>query len=210
VIRVFIADDHSLVRAGFRELLAGSGGMKVVGEAADGDDTLAQLRQTTADVLLLDIGMPGPGVLHLLQRIAADQPRLRVLVVSMYPENQIAVQAIEAGAAGYLSKNQSPGDLIAAVRKVYGGGRYVSEQLGERLAAELYARRAGNGRPRLSQREHQILVSLGKGRTLKEIAGVLTVSPKTVSTYRGRILQKLGLKTNADLVRYVIDNSLAP
>jgi len=210
VIRVFIADDHSLVRAGFRELLAGTPGMKVVGESADGDDMLAQLMHTTADVLLLDIGMPGPGVLHLLQHLAVDHPRLRVLVVSMYPENQMAVQAIEAGAAGYVTKNQSPGDLVAALRKVFGGGRYVSEPLGERLAAELYARRMGNGRPRLSPREHQILVSLGKGRTLKEIAGVLTVSPKTVSTYRSRILQKLGLRTNADLVRYVIDNSLGP
>jgi DNA-binding NarL/FixJ family response regulator len=209
MIRVFIADDHSLVRAGFRELLSVDG-CTVVGEAADGDELLLGLRHTAPEVLLLDIGMPGPGILNLLQRISRDFPRLRTLVVSMYPENQIAVQAIEAGAAGYITKNQSPAELMSAVKRVYGGGRYVSPQLGERLAAELFARRSGNGRPRLSAREHQILVWLGAGRALKDIAVTLDVSPKTVSTYRSRILQKLALKTNADLVRYVIDNSLAP
>ncbi|MBI4419646.1 MAG: response regulator transcription factor [Gemmatimonadetes bacterium] len=210
MIRVILADDHSLVRAGLRELLAVDPAIEVVGEAADGTELLQRIQAINAHVLLLDIGMPGPGVVELLRRAVAIRPHLRVLVVSMYPESEMAVRAIEAGAAGYLTKSQSPETLVAAVRHVHDGGRYVSTELGERLAAELQARRTPGSARGLSPREHQILTWLGRGKSLKEIAATLSVSPKTVSTYRSRLLRKLRLKTNADLIRYVIDHDLAP
>lgn len=210
MIRVLIADDHALMRAGLRGLLEQDREMSVVGEAADGRQLLALLRNSEADVLLLDIGMPGPGALEILRQVGETRPEVRVLIVSMYPEDDVAVRAIEAGAAGYVTKSQSPDELVLAVKRVAAGRKYVSEVLSERLATALQAR-AKNGDPRrLSPREHQILTLLGSGRSPKEIAAMLSVSPKTISTHRSRMLQKLGLRTNADLVRYVIQNQLVP
>jgi len=169
---------------------------------------LAVLAAHEADVVLLDIGMPGIAFLDLVQRIRAKQPRARILVVSMHPEDQVAVRAIEAGADGYVMKTQSADELVGAIRKVHAGGKHVGPALAERLAAELAARRDGRARRDLSAREREILMLLGSGKSLKEIGARLTLSPKTVSTYRSRILTKLALKTNADLVRYVIEQGL--
>lgn len=211
MIRLFIADDHPLVRAGFRQLIAEDADVAVVGEAPDGHSLPAALRATPADVLVLDIGMPGPRFPEQLRTLRREFPDLRVLVVSIQPEGQIALRALEAGAAGYVSKTQSPTELLAAVRKVSSGGKYVSAALGERLAIELEARAGGNGRPitELSRREQQVLAQLAKGRSNKEIAAACRLSPKTVSTYRARLLRKLGLHTNADLVRYSLETGLS-
>ncbi len=208
MIRIVIADDHPIVRAGFRQLVAEDPQLRVVAEAGDTTELLAVLAAHEADVVLLDISMPGIAFLELVQRIRATRPRARILVVSMHPEDQVAVRAIEAGADGYVMKTQSADELVGAIRKVHGGGKHVGPALAERLAAELAARRDGRARRDLSAREREILMLLGSGKSLKEIGARLTLSPKTVSTYRSRILTKLALKTNADLVRYVIEQGL--
>lgn len=208
MIRLLIADDHPLVRAGFRQLVADDRSIQVVAEAVDGHDLLAQLKRVAADVVVLDINMPGPRFLELIERIRTGFPQVRVLVVSVQPEGETAVRALRAGAAGYVTKTQSPVELLAAVKKVHAGGKYVSAALGERLAFEVEAGGPRGRKGTLSDREHQVLVLLGNGRSNKEIAAVSRVSPKTVSTYRNRILRKLGLKTNADIVRYVMENGL--
>lgn len=208
MIRIVIADDHPIVRAGFRQLVAEDADLRVVAEAGDSTELLAVLAAQDADVVLLDIGMPGVPFLDLVQRVRALRPRARILVVSMHPEDQVAVRAIEGGADGYVMKTQSPDELVGAIRKVHGGGKHVGPALAERLAAELTARRQGRARRDLSAREREILMLLGAGKSLKEIGAHLTLSPKTVSTYRSRILTKLSLKTNADLVRYVIEQGL--
>jgi len=208
VIRIVIADDHPIVRAGFRQLVAEDPQLRVVAEAGDTAELLTVLAAHEADVVLLDISMPGIAFLDLVQRIRATRPRARILVVSMHPEDQVAVRAIEAGADGYVMKTQSADELVGAIRKVHAGGKHVGPALAERLAAELAARRDGRARRDLSAREREILMLLGSGKSLKEIGARLTLSPKTVSTYRSRILTKLALKTNADLVRYVIEQGL--
>ena len=208
MIRIVIADDHPIVRAGFRQLVAEDPQLRVVAEAGDTAELLAVLADHEADVVLLDIGMPGIAFLDLVQRIRATRPHARILVVSMHPEDQVAVRAIEAGADGYVMKTQSADELVGAIRKVHAGGKHVGPALAERLAAELAARRNGRARRDLSAREREILMLLGAGKSLKEIGAQLTLSPKTVSTYRSRILTKLALKTNADLVRYVIEQGL--
>jgi len=208
MIRIVIADDHPIVRAGFRQLVAEDPQLRVVAEAGDTTELLAVLAAHEADVVLLDISMPGIAFLELVQRIRTTRPRARILVVSMHPEDQVAVRAIEAGADGYVMKTQSADELVGAIRKVHGGGKHVGPALAERLAAELAARRDGRARRDLSAREREILMLLGSGKSLKEIGARLTLSPKTVSTYRSRILTKLALKTNADLVRYVIEQGL--
>jgi len=208
VIRIVIADDHPIVRAGFRQLVAEDPQLRVVAEAGDTAELLTVLAAHDADVVLLDISMPGIAFLELVQRIRATRPHARILVVSMHPEDQVAVRAIEAGADGYVMKTQSADELVGAIRKVHAGGKHVGPALAERLAAELAARRDGRARRDLSAREREILMLLGSGKSLKEIGARLTLSPKTVSTYRSRILTKLALKTNADLVRYVIEQGL--
>jgi len=210
MIRVLIADDHALMRAGLRSLLEQDRDISIVGEASDGNQLLDMMRALDVDVVLLDVGMPGPGSLEFLRHAGEQWPEVRVLIVSMYPEDDVAVRAIEAGAAGYVNKSQSPDELVVAVKRVHAGRKYVSDVLSERLANALQSRARNGGPKRLSPREHQILTLLGSGKAPKEIATLLSVSPKTISTHRSRMLQKLGLRTNADLVRYVIQNRLVP
>jgi two-component system, NarL family, invasion response regulator UvrY len=201
MIRLFLADDHPVVRAGLKQIVTDTPGLEVVGEAADGGTLLAALGHVAADVALVDVSMPGPGFLELLEQLASAHPTVRVLVLSVHPEDQYAVRALRAGAAGYLTKDHSPEELVAAIRKVHRGGRYVSAALAERLAVGL---QLGAQWPHetLSDREYEVLCLLGSGRTVKEISAALLLSPKTVSTYRARILEKMRLGTNADLVRY--------
>lgn len=210
MIRVFIADDHYLIRAGFRQLAADARDLEIVGEATDGSALLQEVERTRADVVILDISMPGPGFVALLQELKCRLPRVRVLVVSMHPEGELAMEALRAGAAGYVSKAQVSTDLVAAVRKVHQGGRYVSPALAERLAAELASGSPAAPHLALSARERQVLCLLAAGKSNKEIAAAFAVGPKTVSTYRARVLRKLHLANNADLVRYVIEHGLLP
>jgi DNA-binding NarL/FixJ family response regulator len=208
MIRLFIADDHPVVRAGLRGIVDGEPDFEVVGEAYDGGDMLARIGRTPAEVLLLDVSMPGPGFLEVLRGLKQDHPRVAVLVLSVHPEDQYAVRALRAGAAGYLTKDHSPEELVAAIRKVHRGGKYVSPSLAERLAVGLEIGASDSPHEQLSNREYDVLCLLGSGRTVKEIASRLALSPKTVSTYRARVLEKMKLATNADLVRYAAQHGL--
>ncbi len=208
MIRLIIADDHPLVRAGVHQLVVEEPDIRVVGEAVDGHDLLARLPSTPADVVILDVTMPGPGFLPLLARLRAEHPALRVLVVSVHPEGNMALGALQAGAAGYVNKTRTGAELVAAIRKVHAGGTYVTPSLAERIAAELTAGHVPRPRDGLSVREHEVLRLLGAGKSNKEVAAMAGVSPKTISTYRARILRKLRLRTNADLVRYALEHAL--
>lgn len=208
MIRLFIADDHPVVRAGLRGIVEGEPDFEVVGEACDGDGVLAHIGRTPTEVLLLDVSMPGPGFLEVLRRLRQDHPRVAVLVLSVHPEDQYAVRALRAGAAGYLTKDHSPEELVAAIRKVNRGGKYVSPSLAEKLAVGLEIGANDLLHELLSDREYDVLCLLGSGRTVKEIASRLALSSKTVSTYRARLLEKMQLATNADLVRYAAQHGL--
>jgi DNA-binding NarL/FixJ family response regulator len=209
VITVVIADDHPVVRAGLRQIVAAQPDMQVAGEAADGDGVLTVLAASRADVLLLDLTMPGAPFPALLKHVRARHPGVRVLVMSMHPEDQFAGRALREGAAGYLTKERTPQDLVEAIRRVARGGTYVSPDFAEQLAASLDGRRPALAHEALSDREHEVLRLIGAGKTVGEIAAQLTLSPKTVSTYRTRILQKLGLRTSAELIRYALQHQLA-
>jgi len=208
MIRLLIADDHPVVREGLKRIVMDCADMQVVGEVAGGDEVLATSKARSPDVVLLDLGMPGPDFLSLMKRFKAECATVRVLVLSMQPEDQYAVRAFRAGVAGYLTKDRSPEELAQAIRRVSHGGRYVTESIAERLAAGLAGETEGPPHQALSDREYHVLCAFGAGKCIKDIAAELGISPKTVSTYRARILQKLNLKTNLDLVRYVIQHEL--
>ncbi|MDX1661254.1 MAG: response regulator transcription factor [Gemmatimonadota bacterium] len=204
-IRVFIADDHPIVREGLRRILNDRSDIRVVGEAANAEEIFDRLDVGDTHVLLLDISMPGPGFLETMRQLRESD--VKILVVSMYPEDQFGLRALKAGAAGYLTKDQSPDELVEAIRRVHSGRRYLSELLADRLASE-FADGDGEPHEELSEREFQVMQMLGEGMTIGEISDRLSLSPKTVSTYRTRILRKLDLRTTADIVRYAVENEL--
>jgi DNA-binding NarL/FixJ family response regulator len=208
VIRVFLADDHPLVREGLHRIIRDESMLRLVGEAADAFALLAALETTAVDVLLLDISMPGPGFLELMARIRSSHPEVKVLVVSMHPEEHYAARALQAGAHGYVSKRQSVDELSRAIVRVHAGGTYLSASSGRPAAGAAPSSEVGSVVDQLSSREFEILVLLAQGKGITQIAAGLDLSPKTVSTYRLRVLQKLGLATNADLVRFAIENQL--
>ncbi len=208
MIRILIADDHTMVRQGLRKIIEAHRDMEAAGEAADGLGLLSLLEESQPDVLLLDISMPGPGFPEIMRRIRELRPGLPVLVVSMHTEEEWAVQALKAGAAGYLSKARSAEELAEAVRRVHGGGRYITAEL-----ADVLARRLSNPGPvlsheALSPREFEVLRLLGRGKMVKTVARELGLSPRTVSTYRARILEKLHLRSTPELVRYAVEHDL--
>jgi len=208
MIRVLIADDHPLFRAGIRRTLEEDGGMTVVGEAASGEEVLQLLGKVRVEALLLDVFMPGMGFLELLRRVRTEYPDLPTLIVSMQPEEQCAVRAFRAGAAGYLTKDRSSEHMVAAVRTVAEGKKYYSPELADRLISGL-----GTPSPRLphetlSDREYEVLCLIGSGRSVKEIAYQLSLSPKTVGTYRTRLMVKMKVRSGADLVRYAVQQGL--
>ena len=200
---VLIADDHAVVRAGYRQFLALESSVAEVGEVSNAADALAQLRLRRWDLLLLDIHLPDRAGMGVLQEVKTEFPQTRVLVVSGLPEGQYATEALRAGAAGYLSKESAPSELLSAVRRVLGGQRYVSSRVAEQMVAEL-------GKPniprheQLSTRERQVFERLATGATITAVAAELELSIKTVSTYRARILEKMGFRSNADMTSYVI------
>lgn len=208
MIRVLIADDHPVVREGLKHILAEQSDIAIVGEAATGDETLAAVRAEAVDVLLLDIAMPGPRFMHVLKQLKADHPRVAILVLSVYPEDQFALRAFRAGARGYLTKDHAPRQLITAIRHLHTGGRFVTPSLAERLVEELEQAPETEPLELLSGREHEVLLRLVAGKSAKTIGAELSLSPKTVSSYRTRILKKLSLGSNADLVRYAIQKGL--
>jgi DNA-binding NarL/FixJ family response regulator len=201
-IRIFIADDHPIVRQGLRRMVEADPGLAISGEAGDPATLLAALEKTATDLVLLDVSMPGGLFLDTLRALRERHPSIRVLVLSVHPEDQWAVRALKAGASGYLTKDHSPDQLLEAIRRVYRGGKYVSPTLAEQLATHLDA--AGQRAPHelLSDREFEVMRRLGSGLTVSQIASELAISAKTVSTYRARILEKMAVASNADLVRY--------
>jgi two-component system, NarL family, invasion response regulator UvrY len=202
MIRVLIVDDHPIVRAGLRRIAEDDRGITVTAEAPNGDAALGALREHVADVILLDVSMPGAPFTETLRRLREEHPTVRILVLSGHPEDQWAVRALRGGASGYLTKDHSPEQLLDAIRRVHRGGRYVSPTLAERLASQLGQDFVGAPHEQLSDREFDVLRGLGTGRSVKQVADKLGLSPKTVSTYRTRLMEKMRFTTNADLVQY--------
>lgn len=206
--RVLLADDHTLVRDGLRHILEGTSGFDVVGEAYDGPTTIALVRSTPADVLVLDLSMPGRNGIELVKQIKDELPSLRVLVLTMHAEQQYAVRAFKAGASGYLTKESASKELVAALTKISAGGVYVSLSMAERLAQSLNEPTDMLPHQRLSDREFDVFRRIAAGQTISEIAHELCVSAKTVSTYKTRILEKMQMPHEAALVRYAMQHKL--
>ncbi|HEX9714584.1 MAG TPA: response regulator transcription factor [Desulfurivibrionaceae bacterium] len=208
MIRVLIVDDHAVVRRGLRELLSDEFRGAAFGEASTAQQALEQIWKKEWDVALLDITLPGRSGLDLLKEVKAARPRLPVLVLSVHPEDQFAVRVLKAGAEGYLTKESAPEELVNAIRKILAGGQYVSPTLAEKLALGLRKDSTRAPHETLSDREYEIMCCIASGKTVTEIARELSLSPKTISTYRARLLEKLRVKNNAEIIRYAIRNGL--
>jgi DNA-binding NarL/FixJ family response regulator len=208
MIRVAIADDHPLVRAGLRQVVLDEPSMQVVGEAPDAEETIALVQAAQPDVLLLDISMPGAPFPSLLHHLTTLFPALRVLVITMHEEEQFALRALREGAAGYLTKDRPPEEIVTAIQQIVRGERYLTPTLGQKAAAALGGRTGLLPHETLSPREYEVLCLLGMGRTVKQVAEQLSLSSKTVSTHRSRLLKRMGLKSTADLIRYVVQHEL--
>ena len=208
MIRVLIVDDHAIVRRGLRELLSDEFQGAAFGEAPDARQALEQLRKKEWDIALLDIALPGKSGLDLLKELKAEWPKLPVLVLSAHPEDQFAVRALKAGAGGYMTKECAPEELAKAVRKILAGGRYVSSALAETLAMGVTKDLTRTLHETLSDREYEVMSRIASGKTVTEIGEELSLSPKTISTYRSRVLLKLSVKNSAAIVQYAVRNGL--
>ena len=207
MIRVLLADDHAVVRRGLKQILAETEDIRTEGEVDSGAGVLREVRAKKYDMVLLDITLPDQNGLEVLGQLRAVRPNLPVLMLSVHPEEQYAVRALKTGAAGYLTKDSAPEEMVAAIRKVYRGGKYVSAALAERLVG-LLGKQEGAPHESLSEREFQVMLLLANGKSVSEIANRLALSAKTVSTYRSRLMEKLGMKSIAELVRYVMEQGL--
>ena len=208
MIRVALVDDHALIRRGLRDSLNEAGDIRVVGEAADYGELRQLLRDTEFDVLLLDINLPGRSGLDVLHSLTDHPVRIRTLILTMYPEDQYAIRALKAGAMGYLNKSADPGQIVSAVRTVHAGRKFITPAIAEALAERLSVDESHAAHERLSDREFQTLIRLASGKRLSDIATELNLSPKTVSVYRARVLEKLSVQTNAELTTYCLKNGL--
>ena len=208
MIRIIIADDHAIVRAGLKQFLAAEKDMVVTGEAADGMETLACVRKAECDVVLLDISMPGKNGIDTLRQLKRSRPELPVLILSAYSEEQFAVSLLRAGANGYISKETASEQLVAAIRTVIGGGKYVSPGVAQVLVSDLSSDSDKPPHATLSKREFQIFYRLASGESVSKIAEELFLSVKTVSTYRARILEKMQMSSNANLTYYAVKNKI--
>jgi DNA-binding NarL/FixJ family response regulator len=208
MIRVLLADDHAIVRAGLKELLTDAGDITVAGEAANGQEVMACIRAEDYDVAVLDMSMPGRGGIELIKQVKDEKPKLRVLVLTMHSEEQYAVRALKAGASGYLTKDAAADQLVAAIRRIAAGGAYVSPETAERLVLDAAPRAESAPHTLLSDREFQVLQLIAGGKSVGEIARQLSLSVKTVSTHKTRILHKMGLANQAELIRYALEHKL--
>jgi two-component system invasion response regulator UvrY len=208
MIKILIADDHAIVREGLKQIVAETADMEIADEARSGHEVLDKVGNNDYDVVVLDISMPGRDGVDILKQLKAQRPRLPVLVLSIHPEEQYAVRVIRAGAAGYLTKESAPDELIAAIRRVSAGRKYVSPALAEKLVLELQSDTEKPSHETLSDREYQVLCLIAAGKRVKEIAEELCLSVKTVSTYRARILEKMKMKNSAELMHYAIKQGL--
>jgi len=206
MIKVLLADDHTLVRKGIIQILLDIPELEIIDEACDGKETLKQISSKEYDLVRLDISLPGRSGLEILKQIKYLKPELPILILSMHPEEQYAVRSIRAGASGYLTKESAPDELVRAIQKVARGGRYITSTLAERLAFEIEHKAPDNLHESLSDREYQVMCMIASGKTVKEIAIILSLSVKTISTHRARILKKMRMKNNAQLIHYAIRN----
>jgi DNA-binding NarL/FixJ family response regulator len=207
-MKILITDDHTVVRQGLKLILADRFKKSVFGEARNAHEALTRAAKEKWDVMILDITMPGRSGLEVLREIKRMRPKLPVLVLSMHPEDQFAVRLLKAGAAGYLTKESAGDELVGAIEKVVAGGRYISPALAERMASYLDIDVQKPPHERLSDREFLILRMIGSGKTVSQIAKELSLSVKTISTYRARLLEKMDMKTNAEVTHYAIQNQL--
>jgi two-component system invasion response regulator UvrY len=207
-IRILIADDHPIVREGYKKILMSQPDMDVTGEAGNGQEVLDLTQKKDFDLILLDISMPGRSGLEILKELKGQKPHLPVMILSIYPEEQYAVRAFRDGASGYLTKASTPKELISAIRKVSQGGRYVTEALAEKLTYFLHGDVDKAPHEKLSDREYQVMLLIASGKTVTLIAEELCLSVKTISTYRRHILEKMQFTTNAEITMYAIQNKL--
>jgi two-component system, NarL family, invasion response regulator UvrY len=206
--RIFIVDDHAIVREGVRRIITATDDLEVTGEAASGEEALSALPRSDCDVVLLDLALPGKDGIEVLRLLKAQKPALSVLILSIYPEEDYALMAYKEGAAGYLTKDSLPGELTDAIRKVADGKKYLSDSFSKRLLDEMTGVAVRSPHETLSKREYQVFSMIVAGKSLKEMAGALSLAPTTVSTYRNRILTKMNAENSTDLVRYAIDHHL--
>jgi two-component system invasion response regulator UvrY len=208
MIKILIADDHPVVRQGLKQVLADEPDMEVTGEASNANELMERVRREPWNIVLLDITMPGRGGLEVLKDLRREHGKLPVLVLSMHPEDQFGLRVLKAGADGYLTKDSAPEELVKAIRKVCSGGKYISPLLAEQLAIRLDSDEPRPPHEILSDREYQVMCLIASGKRVGDVAKALALSVKTISTYRLRILEKMGAKTNAELTRYAIERGL--
>jgi DNA-binding NarL/FixJ family response regulator len=210
MIKVLITDDHAVVRKGLKQIIDETPGMLAVDEAASGHEAMEKIRKNEYDVVLLDIAMPGKSGLDTLKELKLERPSLPVLILTIYPEEQYALRVLKAGAAGYLTKESAPAELVTAIKKVSEGGRYISPSLAEKLAFNIGTDTDIDPHEKLSDREYQVMCMIASGKTVSDIADEMSLSVKTISTYRTRILEKMGMKNNAEMTHYAIKKELVP
>lgn len=208
MIRMIIADDHPIVRAGMKQIISEASDMIVADEASDGHKLLNKIRKENFDVVILDLTMPHMDGLDVLKQLRIEKPKLPVIILSIHPESQYALRVLKAGAAGYVTKTSAPDELINAIRKVCRGGKYISPSIAEKLAFQLDTNFKEMPHEMLSDREYQVMRMMASGKTVTEIAEKLALSVKTISTYRSRILEKMKMKNSAELMHYAIQNKL--
>jgi len=208
MIKILIADDHAVVREGLKQIISETPDMRVTDEADNGQEVLNKVSEQNYDVVLLDITMPGRSGLDVLKQIKSKKPKLPVLMLSVHPEEQYAIRTLKAGASGYLTKGSATDELIAAIRKISAGKKYVSSSLAEKLAFDLDMDYEKPRHEILSDREYQVMSMIASGKTVKEIADELSLSVQTISTYRSRILEKMKLKNNAEIIYYAVKQGL--
>jgi DNA-binding NarL/FixJ family response regulator len=208
MIKILIADDHPIVRQGLKQILSEEPDLEVVGEAQNCQEVLELVQEQHWDIVVLDITMPDRGGLDVLIELKHKRPRLPVLILSMHPEDQYAVRALKAHASGYMTKESIPEELVKAIRKIIRGGKYISPTLAEKLAFDLEAENEKPLHETMSDREYQVMLMIASGKTVSEIAKEISLSPKTIGTYRARLLEKMKMKTNGELMHYAIKNKL--
>jgi DNA-binding NarL/FixJ family response regulator len=208
MIKVIIADDHPIVRAGLKQIILEDQSINVAGEAANGADLLRQVRNQDFDVIILDLTMPGMDGIDVLKQLKIEKPHTPVIILTVHPESQYALRILKAGASGYLTKESASDELIRAIRKVHNGGKYINPSLAEKIAFALDEDSGKLPHETLSDREYQVMCLIGSGKTISQVADSLSLSVKTVSTYRSRILEKMKIQNNAELIHYAVQNGL--
>ncbi|KAA0211378.1 MAG: response regulator transcription factor [Ignavibacteriaceae bacterium] len=209
MIRVIVADDHNLMREGIKKIIDQEPGIEVIGEASDSFELFEILDRTDCDILLLDISMPGKSGIEILKYLKGMKKNFKTIVLTMHPEDRFAIRSIKSGALGYLTKETAPEELVIAIRKVYNGGKYITEKVAELLMQDIT--HDPNDLPLhqlLSDREFEVLVKIASGKKINEISTELGISPATVNTYRSRLLEKLGLKSNVELTRFALEKKI--